>query len=239
MEAWSDERLLTETPEAPAAFAVFYRRHEGSILGYFMRRTGNAELAADLAAETFAAALLGAPASGATRNALAWLYGIARHRLMRSIERGRVEDRARRKLAMPRLEIDDELVDRIERLAGEERAFELLDQLPPAQAEAVRAHVLDDRSYKDIADTVKVSEAVVRKRVSRGLLTLKDCYERVPGPARARWTPLPTGASAGGVRGPGGAGWRRRRWPCARRRSSSPSCRGRSPAAGPRALRRP
>ena len=33
--------------------------------------------------------------------------------------------------------------------------------------------MLDDRSYKDIADTVKVSEAVVRKRVSRGLHTLK------------------------------------------------------------------
>ncbi len=92
---------------------------------------------------------------------------------MRSIERGRVEDRARRRLAMPRLEVDDELVERIERLAGEERAFELLEQLPPAQAEAVRAHVLDDRSYKDIAAAVKVSEAVVRKRVSRGLLTLK------------------------------------------------------------------
>jgi RNA polymerase sigma-70 factor (ECF subfamily) len=92
---------------------------------------------------------------------------------MRSIDRGRVEDRARRRLAMPRLEVDDELVARIERLAGEERAFELLEHLPPAQAQAVRAHVLDDRSYKDIAAAVRVSEAVVRKRVSRGLLTLK------------------------------------------------------------------
>ena len=45
---------------------------------------------------------------------LAWLYGIARHRLMRSIEQGRVEDRARRKLALPRLEVDDDLVERIE-----------------------------------------------------------------------------------------------------------------------------
>src|SRR3954454_15566783 len=60
MEDWSDEQLLEATPRTPAAFAVFYRRHEGAVLGYFMRRAGNAELAADLAAETFAAALLGA-----------------------------------------------------------------------------------------------------------------------------------------------------------------------------------
>src|SRR3954454_513908 len=101
MDDWADERLLRETPRVPSAYAVFYRRHEGAVLGFFMRRTGNAELAADLAAETFAAALLGASRFRGDGNALAWLYGIARHRLMRSIERGRVEDRARRKLAMP------------------------------------------------------------------------------------------------------------------------------------------
>ena len=60
MEDWSDERLLTETPTTPAAFGVFYRRHERAIFAYFMRRTGDPEIAADLAAETFAAALTSA-----------------------------------------------------------------------------------------------------------------------------------------------------------------------------------
>jgi len=174
MHEWPDERLLTETPRTPAAFAVFYRRHEAAVLGYFMRRTQDAELAADLAAETFAAALLGAKRFRADRgDGLSWLYGIARHRLMRSLEHGRVEDRARRRLAMPRLEIDDDLAERIERLGAEERALELLEKLPADQAEAVRARVLDQRSYKEIAASVKTSEAVVRKRVSRGLTTLR------------------------------------------------------------------
>lgn len=174
MDAWSDERLLTETPARPAAFGVFYRRHEASVLGYFTRRVRNAEVAADLAAETFAAALLVVADYRPERGeGVVWLYGIARHRLMRSFERGRVEDRARRKLALPPLAVDDELARRIERLAGEERAFELLEQLPQAQAQAVRAHVIDERSYKDIAAADQVSEAVVRTRVSRGLMTLK------------------------------------------------------------------
>ena len=174
MEDWADERLLVETPSTPAAFAVFYRRHEGAVLGYFMRRTGQAELAADLAAETFAAALLGARRFRPDRgDALSWLYGIARHRLMRSFEHGRVEDRARRRLSLPRLEVDDDLRERIERLGAEERALELLARLPADQAQAVRARVLDQRSYKEIAAAVKTSEAVVRKRVSRGLLTLR------------------------------------------------------------------
>jgi RNA polymerase sigma factor (sigma-70 family) len=174
MEDWPDEQLLAETPSTPAAFAVFYRRHEAAVLGYFMRRAQSAELAADLAAETFAAALLGARRYKPDRGeGLAWLYGIARHRLMRSIEQGQVEDRARRKLTLPRLEIDDDVAERIERLGAEARALELLEQLPPDQADAVRARVLDQRSYKEIAASVRVSEAVIRKRVSRGLVTLR------------------------------------------------------------------
>jgi RNA polymerase sigma-70 factor, ECF subfamily len=174
MEDWSDERLLTETPRVPAAFAVFYRRHEGPVLGYFMRRTHNAELAADLAAETFAAALLGARRFRPDRgDGVSWLYGIARHRLLRSLEHGRVEDQARRRLAMPRLEVDDDLAERIERLGAEERALELLAQLPADQADAVRARVLEQRSYREIAAAIKTSEAVVRKRVSRGLTALR------------------------------------------------------------------
>ena len=77
-----------------------------------MRRTGDGELAADLTAETFAAALASRrrfdPAKGP---AIGWLYGIARHKLARTLERGRVEDRARRTLGMAPLALDDEAIE--------------------------------------------------------------------------------------------------------------------------------
>src|ERR687894_2211648 len=97
----SDEGLLQAVPQEPEAFAVFYRRHVTPLLGYFLRRTRDPELAADLTAETFAAALDGAhrfdPARGP---AVGWLYGIARRRLADAQRRGAVEDRARRRPGM-------------------------------------------------------------------------------------------------------------------------------------------
>jgi hypothetical protein len=39
------------------SFAEFYARHARRLAGYLMRATGDAEVAADLTAETFAAAL--------------------------------------------------------------------------------------------------------------------------------------------------------------------------------------
>jgi len=87
-----DDELLRED------FAVFYRRHVRPLLAYHYRRTGDAELAADLTAETFAAALDGAHRFRPERGpAVGWLYGIARRQLGHALQRGVVEDRARRR----------------------------------------------------------------------------------------------------------------------------------------------
>src|ERR1700760_2307011 len=56
-----DDDLLARFAAGDAeAFVAFYRRHLTAVLGFFLRRTGNAELTADLTAEVFAAALLAA-----------------------------------------------------------------------------------------------------------------------------------------------------------------------------------
>jgi RNA polymerase sigma factor (sigma-70 family) len=169
----TDEELLAALPREPEAFAAFYGRHVRPLLGYFMRRTGDAELAADLCAETFAAALDGHHRFDPGRGpAVAWLYGIARRLLADAARRGVVEDRARRRLGMAPLVLTDAAIERIEAEAGEV-ATAALDALPADQREAVRARILDERDYADIARTTRTSEAVVRKRVSRGLAGLR------------------------------------------------------------------
>lgn len=167
---------MEATRHDPEAFGVFYRRYEQRMLAFFLARTGDAEVAADLAAETFAAAL---PASRRFRRrrepAAAWLFGIARNTLAMSRRRGRVEQRARRRLQMPPLALTDEVLPRVEAL--DTNALALVDGLAPAQAEAVRARIVEERDYSDIAKDLRCSEAVVRKRVSRGLASLRDRME--------------------------------------------------------------
>ena len=178
MEHLSDDRLLALTPAEPAAFAVFYRRHERPVLAFLRHRTGDAELAADLAAETFAAALVGARRFRPGREpALAGLFGIARNKWLHARRRGAVEDRARRRLRMEPLVLDDDDLERIDRLATTEWASTLLAELPPDQAEAVRERVVEERSYEQIAAAMRCSPSVVRKRVSRGLATMRAAVE--------------------------------------------------------------
>lgn len=170
-----DDDLLTRFVDGdPDAFVAFYRRHMSAVLGFFLRRTGDPELTADLTAEVFAAALLGAERyRPGERPALAWLYGIAAHKLADSRRRGRVEDQARRRLAMEPLAIDDAELERVAEIADDGTAERALSALPPDQRNAVLARVVDERPYPEIAKQMRCSELLVRQRVSRGLKALR------------------------------------------------------------------
>ena len=182
MDARSDDELLAATRADPDAFAILYRRHVTALLAYFVRRTRDAELAADLTAETFAAALDGAHRFRPDRGeAAAWLYGIARRQLSHAQKRGAVEDRARRRLGMAPIHLTDEAIERVEALAAADASAAVLRDglaaLPDDQRQAVLARVLDEREYADIAIAARTSESVVRKRVSRGLAGLRSRLE--------------------------------------------------------------
>ena len=174
----TDEALLTAARSDPEAFTRFYRRHSAPVLGYLVRRTGNPELGADLTAETFASALEGVARFDPDRGlAVNWLFGIARHQLLRTLERGRVERRARDRLGMSRIELDDEQLERILSLAEAEttaaRLQIALDTLPALQRDALSARVIDGEEYGAIAQASGIPEATIRKRVSRALATLR------------------------------------------------------------------
>ncbi len=171
----SDEALLGRAHDDEDAFAAFYRRYERPVVGFFVRAVGRGDLAADLTAEVFAEALSSAPRfDPGLGRADAWLFGIARHVLARSRDRGRVEDLARRRMGMPPLGLDDEMIERIERAGGDRPVLELLAGLPAPQRDALTARVIEEHEYGAIAEQMQCSESVVRKRVSRGLAALRS-----------------------------------------------------------------
>ena len=158
------------------AFEAFYVRHVDWVLGMLARRTRDPHLAADLCAETFAAALRTRrrfTPRAADGDARSWLFTIALSKHNDALRKGKADDRARRALGMERVVPSDESLARIERLGESAPALALLDELPEDQRDAVRARVLDDRDYDELAGELAVSEAVARKRVSRGLGTLR------------------------------------------------------------------
>jgi RNA polymerase sigma factor (sigma-70 family) len=182
-DAAADEELLARSATDPEAFSAFYSRYGGRLLAYFVRRTFDPEMAADLTAETFAQAFASRKRFHAQRagGAEAWLYTIARRQLARARRRNRVERAARDRLGMPVRQLSDDDHDRIEHLIDFEAIGRTvsgaLAELSSEQREAVTLRVLEGRPYAEVARVIGCTEPAARARVSRGLHRLESLLE--------------------------------------------------------------
>jgi RNA polymerase sigma-70 factor (ECF subfamily) len=110
-----------------------------------------------------------------------WLVGIAHNKYRESLRRGRVQDAVRRRLQMRPLALHDEQLERVEELAalGSDAVREAVHALPAAEREAIRARIVQEREYPEIAAALHCSESVVRQRVSRGLRRVRTHLRQV------------------------------------------------------------
>jgi RNA polymerase sigma-70 factor (ECF subfamily) len=155
-----------------------YRRHARDVTVFFARRTRDSEMAFDLTAETFAAALADREQfRGAGPDAgKAWIFGIAHNQLSAYRRRGAIERRALGRLHVEPRALTDGEIERIEELAGlndlAEAVSGQLARLGPHYADALRLRVVEELSYQEVAATLGVSGTSARARVSRGLRSL-------------------------------------------------------------------
>ena len=177
-ETGSDEELLIASLRHADVFVILYDRVLPGLLAYFARRTLDAQVAADLTAETLAEAYASRRRfrDRGAGSASAWLYTIGGRKLGRYLRRLQVEDAARRRLGMERIELGAEDVERIEALIDFEHVGrevrQAFDTLRREQREALRLRVIEGRSYRDVARELGCSEETARARVSRGLKRL-------------------------------------------------------------------
>jgi RNA polymerase sigma factor (sigma-70 family) len=156
-----------------------YRTHARAVLAFLMRGVLAPEVAVDLMAETFAQAYRDRRRCRGSDDAeaLAWIFGIARHCLSAYLRRGAAEQRALRRLGVERRALHDYEYDRIEDLAGLDglagEIREALAGLDVEQRDALRLRVLEERPYDEVARELGVSEQTARARVSRALRALR------------------------------------------------------------------
>jgi RNA polymerase sigma-70 factor (ECF subfamily) len=173
----TDAELIVASCRDPAAFRTLYDRWAEKLLGYFYQRVFDAEVAADLLAETFAVAF---ERRGRFRDTgppgAAWLFGIASKELSHWFRHQEVERKAIQRLGIAVPELDDESIARIEALADLDAQRQTLGaamaRMPGSEHDAVRLRVMDELAYAEIAAKLGCSEGAARTRVHRGLARL-------------------------------------------------------------------
>jgi len=177
-----DTELLMAAKTDIGVFRLLFERWSVPMLRYFYQRTFDAEASADLVSETFATALLRLPKFrdvGAPGGS--WLYGIARRELGRYRRRRAVENRALRRLGVERPELDPVSFSRIEELVDAQRYRAALQdglaRLSEKERHAVALRVVEELSYRQVAEALGCSENAARVRVHRALRRLAKWLE--------------------------------------------------------------
>jgi RNA polymerase sigma-70 factor, ECF subfamily len=153
-----------------------HRRYYGQVYRYVRRRTRNREDAEDVTQTVFAEAVRGLELSAAASPpALAWLYTVARRRLIDQQRRQSSPGARVISLDEARLEHrspDDYGVDVARALAEGIRA------LPREQRDVVVLKLVEGRRFEEIAAQLGISEEAGRARLSRALRTLRARIEK-------------------------------------------------------------
>lgn len=161
----SDEKLLGRMLEGDEdAFTALYRRRQGPVYRFALHMTGSAAIAEDVTQEVFVALIeSGRRFDGSRGPLLSFLYGIARNRVLRRIERERTVEAVDAEYAGGEDPLDDltrrEIVERVRRAVL---------SLPAAYREAVVLCDLESASYEDAAAALGCPVGTVRSRLSRG-----------------------------------------------------------------------
>lgn len=182
---WSDTELIRVAPSDHEAFEELFERHSFVLQGWLFAQTNDLAVSRELLAETFSETWRSAPrfVGKHDRSGTAWLYCIAKHRLLKHRRRTGVETAIRRRLRITGVLGDDggldEIASRLDADVLSACLREAFAELTAEQQQAIGYRIVDELSYEEVADLVGVNATTARTRVFRGLQTLRATMKGV------------------------------------------------------------
>jgi RNA polymerase sigma factor (sigma-70 family) len=179
----TDAQVLLRLRRDPDAICVLYDRYVFRLVQFLESSGATREAAWDAAQETFAKLLEQRRECRLSIDESLWPWlSVSTRNLLRDWQRrGKVDDRARRRLGVAVvLSTDGELEGALTRLDGESIESEIeaaLTALSGDQRTAVTSRVIDEAGYDEIAVASGTSEQAIRGRVSRGLRAMRTLLE--------------------------------------------------------------
>lgn len=161
------------------AFAALVDRHYGQLLRHLTYRTGNADLAGDLAQDTILEAFRHLDRLAKNDVFPAWLRGIARNRLRMTARRQRLrwtvsleEISSPVALTIPALQQRDDSEPCVER----DLLQRVIAELSPPLKEALLLCVLGELTASQVASVLQISRAAAERRISRAKEQFRALY---------------------------------------------------------------
>ncbi len=159
-------------PDPSDPVVAIYPAALPQVYGYLLPRCGSTSVAEDLTSETFLAAVKASRQGSLTEVSVAWLVGVARHKL---VDHWRGLEREQRSLAAAEPLLDD-VEDPWDEWFDTEAAYAALARLPIPQRAALTLRYLDGLPVADVAEHLGRSLHATETLLARSRAALRRQY---------------------------------------------------------------
>jgi len=188
----SDEELVRRiAANDEDAFTMLYRRHQQRIYRFALQMSGQPSIAEEAVQETFLALLRQTGYNPARGTLAAFLYGIARHQVLRALERERSyvsmdpEEPAKEAPAADHSNGHAGVLEHLSRSQSIAAMRQAVLALPPRYREIVVLCEIEQMSYAQAAEITGCAVGTVRSRLHRARAFLvKKMRAEEPQPSR-------------------------------------------------------
>lgn len=185
MEPYNEARLIEQCRTDPNAFGLIFDRYYKPVFGYLLRRTGDYDLAKDMAAETFLKAFL---KIGSFQwrgiSVSAWLYRIAGNELNQYYRSSKYKPQSLQQLLEnPQMEklLHGDADNEREMMERELKAHKDYDnirqnllKLDTKYQEVIALRYFEQKTNPEIAEILDKNEGTIKSLLSRGLEKLRN-----------------------------------------------------------------
>ena len=187
----TDHELLRQfaAHRSEDAFRRLVNRHVGLVFSVARRVTDDPQLAEEVAQTTFATLAQKAGELRPDDVPAGWLYHTARHLALRAV---RSDQRRRQREHLAATMHTDEPGPSV----VAEHLEAAMDQLPPADRDALVLRFFEDRNLRDVGHELGLSEDAARMRVNRALEKLRSVFGKLGITGSAAWLGTTLTASA-------------------------------------------
>jgi RNA polymerase sigma-70 factor, ECF subfamily len=156
---------------------ALYDRALPQVYGYLLPRCGSVSVAEDLTAETFMAALTATKKRTVRDLTVAWLVGVARHKLVDHWRRREREERSLGAVHGGRVDVDDPWEEHV----NAEQAHAALARLAAPQRAALTLRYLDGLPVAQVAEYLGRSLHATETLLVRARAAFRRAYEEGDG----------------------------------------------------------
>lgn len=167
--------LVAETlPDGTPDLLAMYDRALPQVYGYLIQRVGDPAVAEDITSETFLAAVDAVQRASVPELTIAWLIGVARHKL---VDHWRRQARQERKLKAVSDLVDDEAQDPWDAHLDARQAHLVLAGLTAQHRTALTLRYLDGLPVAEVAELIDRSLHATEALLMRAKRAFRTAYE--------------------------------------------------------------